>query len=271
APRHRVGCEDFSIGGNKLAGQVVQIDHMGVWLDRQAKWRRGETHFGELPPSHTRAESAWVGSVDPRRMPGGISAKMEGVVPGVEKIYTPLAGRHYEVGFLRDLVAVYGEVTRCPTFAHALPMGWTTKATPEPARVLGPHDGQMKPRPLRQTAERHARTEHALATWQHNFRRWKYRRVPSAPLLRAVVCENMPVQSIDLGKLKSALRGKRPASYWDGIKGRSMGVWSTPRVEEIVRERPRKTNSASCARPPGAARTLLEEQNIGREINRRTV
>src|SRR6516225_769734 len=38
-----------------------------------------------------------------------------------------------------------------------------------------------------QTAKRCARTEEALATWGFNYRRWKYRRLPSVPLLRAVV------------------------------------------------------------------------------------
>jgi hypothetical protein len=149
-------------------------------------------------------------------MPWGIQAKtVDDVVLLVEKVFTPLAGRYYRIEFLRDLIAAYleagGTVTCCPTFAHDLPMGWTTKAIREPARVLGPHQTwlYMHHAPLRQTAERYARTEEALATWEFNYRRWAYRGLPSETLLvlRAVACENMPIDwTDDLEKVRSALK-----------------------------------------------------------------
>jgi len=42
----------------------------------------------------------------------------------------------------------------------------------------------------------------------------------------------------------------RPRGYWAKVKNKPLGVWSTPHVEEIVPERPRKTNSARTAYLP---------------------
>ena len=230
-----MGCEEpyyrgFSIGLRRQPDPKGAARKVAAWKKKQEEaWNESALEFAEdMPTVRVVTAQPWR-HVWKKAEPGWASDPWK-----LEPASWARSGRRivFEVGFrppvilpkrvaLSDIVthfiALEGTVLflaprliKCPTFAHALPMGWTTKAIREPARVLGPHQTwpYMHHAPLRQTAERYGRAEEALARWEFNYRRWEHRGLPSKALkvLRAVACESMPIDSIDLKKLKSALK-----------------------------------------------------------------
>jgi len=95
--------------------------------------------------------------------------------------------------------------------------------------------------------------------WRHGDSTIAGGSIAAFPACRSCARSYMPVQSIDLGKLKSALRGKCPASCWDGVKGRPMGVWSTPRVAASA-------DARSLSEPP-----TLDREGFALEKHRTSV
>jgi hypothetical protein len=71
-PRHRVGCEDFSIGGPPIRNVVHRIDRLGSWRALRDQWRSHRADYRRDRCTHSEfwsaAEQAWPRweAVDPQ-------------------------------------------------------------------------------------------------------------------------------------------------------------------------------------------------------------
>jgi hypothetical protein len=139
-PRHRVGCEEFRIGGRPKQTRLSR-------MEREEQQARILTHFGEVQRANrqhqelfeadkqehlefwARAIAAW-----PRRPDWRVPVWGDYDWPDV-----PVEGLWFDLKPNAGALLYLGYHIKCRTFAHALPMGWTTNSTPEEQEVLGPH------------------------------------------------------------------------------------------------------------------------------------